>query len=271
MDGNHSNQSVFCDLFKNQIFNSSDGPKLEEKLKLGQGTEKFGKIQKNLHCLLGNGRDVILTIPEVVNELLIRNYPEVIDFDGKGRLVIFIPEWFLTKAIKCVDPSRSKQLKDYSEQVANSCPERKRYFDDLKKFYEGGHRMYRGEIPERNLYIALQTYFNSKDETVAVFHGVDILKMNLDKIKVNEKDFVIINATHKCIIVIEVKNNLGAGGSVAKSIKQLLEAKQDLEAWFATEGLENWKYIPIIYAEQIEIDINCPECEKYVIKGKHLA
>ena len=68
-------------------------------------------------------------------------------------------------------------------------------------------------------------------------------------------------------MVIEVKNTLGAGDSVTKSITQLLEAKEDLEAWFATEGLENWTYRPMIYAEKIEIDINCSECKRFVIIG----
>ena len=53
---------------------------------------KVGKIQKNLNCLLGNGRNQVLTIPEIVAELLPRNYPELVDLDGSGRLVIFIPE-----------------------------------------------------------------------------------------------------------------------------------------------------------------------------------
>ena len=91
--------------------------------------------------------------------------------------------------------------------------------------------------------------------------------MNLDKFKVNEKDFVIINATHKCIIVVEVKNRLGTGNSVEKSIQQLLEAKEDLEAWFATEGLEHWRFIPIVYTEKIDVEINCSECKKLVIEG----
>ena len=149
----------------------------------------------------------------------------------------------------------------------NLCPERKRYFNELKNFYAGSQRMYRGEIPEKNLYFALQTYFNSKDEIVAIFHGIDILKMNLDKVKVNEKDFVIINATHQCIIVIEVKNTLGAGDSVEKSIKQLQDAKEDFEAWFATEGLEHWRFIPIIYTEKLDIEINCSQCEQFIIVG----
>ena len=94
--------------------------------------------------------------------------------------------------------------------------------------------------------------------------------MNLEKFKVNEKDFVIINATHKCIMVVEVKNQLGSGDSVAKSTKQLLEAKEDFEAWFATEGLQNWRFTPLIYTEKIDInfEIHCSKCEQFVIVGR---
>ena len=275
MPGEHSNDDVFCEVFKNQTFNSSDGPKLEEKLKPNNGSDKFGKIEKNLNCLLGNGRNGIFTIPEIANQLFTRNYPEVEGFDGKGKLVTFIPEWYISKAIKCVDPSRSSTLQDYSKELTSDpdlSPERRKYFEDLKLFnyYVGGHRVHCGEIPERNFYTALKAYFNGKDETVAVFHGIDILKMNLDKFKVNEKDFVIINATHKCIMVVEVKNCLGAGNSVEKSKTQLVEAKEDFEAWFASEGLENWRFIPLIYTEEIAIEITCSECKKYVIVGMSL-
>ena len=128
-DGAHSSSSPFCEILKSQTFNLSDGQKLEERLKPGEAIEKFGKIQKKLHCLLGNGQNKVLTIPEIVNKLFIRNYPETVDFDGNGKLIIFIPEWFLTKAIKCVDPSRSQQLNDCAEQLSSLCPERKRYFE----------------------------------------------------------------------------------------------------------------------------------------------
>ena len=265
----HTNSSDLCDILKIQNFSKSEGPSLKDKLQPDQRSNKFGKIHKNLNCLLGNGRDQVLTIPEIVEELLPRNYPEVVDFDGTKKLVTFVPEWFLTKAPKYIEPSRGPQLQDYSEQVANeqSCPERKKVFEDMKKFYMGGQRTQRGELPERELYDALQTYFNSKDESVAVFHGIDILKMNLDRFKVNEKDFVILNATRRSIIVIEVKRTLGAGDSIEKSIEQLGEAKEDLEAWFGTEGLEHWTYIPMIYAEKIEPVIDCDRCNQHLMEG----
>ena len=272
----HSNDSVFCNVMKNQTFNSSDGPKLNEKMKpSSSGSDKFGKIEKILNCALGNGRNGVFPIPDVVNQLMMRDYSEVVSFDGQGKLVIFIPEWYLSKAIKCVDPTRSDTLQNYSKELISQTdlsPERRKYFQDLKLFnyYVGGQRVDRGEIPERNLYAALRAYFNGRDQTVAVFHGINILKMNLDKFKVNEKDFVIINATHKCIMVVEVKNCLGAGNSVEKSKTQLLDAKEDFEAWFASEGLENWRFIPLIYTEQIAIEITCSECKKYVIVGMSL-
>ena len=92
----HSNSSSLCTVLKNEHFQQSDGPGLDERLKPDEMSTKFGKIQNNLNCLLGNGRNQILTIPEIVAELLPRNYPELLDFDGSGRLVIFIPEWYLT-------------------------------------------------------------------------------------------------------------------------------------------------------------------------------
>ena len=130
-----------------------------------------------------------------------------------------------------------------------------------------GQRTQRGELPEQNLYVALQAYFKENNESVAVFHGIDILKINLDKFKVNEKDFIIIDASRRCILVIEVKSTLGAGDSIEKSIHQLNEAKEDLEAWFATEGLERWTFIPLIYTEKIDPTIDCNACNQHIIQG----
>ena len=146
----------------------------------------------------------------------------------------------------------------------------KKYFEDLKKFFMAGQRVHRGELPEQNLYAALQSYFHELLDSVVIFHGIDILKMNLDKFKVNEKDFIIIDGSRRCILVIEVKATLGAGNSVEKSIQQLNEAKEDLEAWFATEGLHNWLFVPLIYTENIEPTIECNGCNEHIMKGSLL-
>ena len=266
----HSNETILCGVLKIQAFRKLEGEKLDEMLANVRGSSKFGKIEKELFCLLGNGRNEVLTIPEIVNELLPRNYPELNEFRGEKNLVIFVPEWYLTKAPKYVDPRRGPELEQYSQEAANLCPERKKYFDDMKKFHIGGQRQCTGEVPERRLYDILQEYAKNSDETVAVFHGVDILKLNVDRaFKVKEKDFVIINATRKCIMIIEVKRTLGAGDSLAKSEMQLLGAKEDLEVWFGTEGLHNWLYIPMIYTDKIEPVISCDECHKLVIEGRY--
>ena len=263
----HSNSSRLCAVLRNQYFEESEGPSLNERLQPDEISKTFGKIRKNLYCLMGNGNHGILTIPEIVAQLLPRNYPELVDFDDSKRLMIFVPEWYLAKAAKYVEPSRGPQLQEYSERLANLCPERRRYFEDLKKFYMAGQRTHRGELSEQNLYVALQAYFKGNNENVAVFHGIDILKINLDRFKVKEKDFVIINATRRCILVIEVKRTLGAGDSIEKSIQQLNEAKEDLEAWFATEGLHHWLFIPMIYTEKIDPTIDCNKCNEHVIEG----
>ena len=160
----HTNTGVLCDVLKTENFSKSEGQSLNDKLQPDDGPNKFGKIHKSLNCLMGNGRDQVLTIPEIVDELLPRNYPGFIDFDGTEKLVTFIPEWYLTKASKFVDPSRGPQLQEYSKQMANEqlCPERRKVFEDMKKFHLGGQRTQRGELPERELYDALQAYFHSK-------------------------------------------------------------------------------------------------------------
>ena len=277
---NHSNETILCGILKAQAFRKLEGEKLDEKLANVRGSNKFGKIEKELYCLLGNGRNEVLTIPEIVNELLPRNYPELNEFRGeriqlafwkKNNPVIFVPEWYLTKAPKYVDPTRGPDLEKYSEEAANLCPERRQYFDDMKKFHIGGQRQHRGELPERRLYDKLQDYFKNRDEAVVVFHGIDILKLNLDRtLKVKEKDFVIINATRRCIMIIEVKRTLGAGDSIEKSEAQLLDAKKDLEVWFGTEGLHHWLYIPMIYTEKVDPVLGCDECNKFVIEGMYL-
>ena len=66
---------------------------------------------------------------------------------------------------------------------------------------------------------------------------------------------------------VEVKKTLGAADSITKSIEQLREAKDDLEAWFSTEGLHNWKFIPMVYPELIEPALDCKGCQKHIMEG----
>ena len=159
----HSHSSALCEILNLQTFTLSEGPKLKELLTSLEGLQKFGNIQNKLHCLLGNGRNEVLLIPDIVDELLLRNYPEILEYNGASKLVIFVPEWYLTKAVNYIEPSRGAELQEFAKEAANACPEREKYFEDMKKFYMGGQRMVRGELPERTLYEALQARFIQGD------------------------------------------------------------------------------------------------------------
>ena len=92
----------------------------------------------------------------------------------------------------------------------------------------------------------------------------------------HEKDFVLVSANNKCIIVIESKSTLGAGDSLGKSMEQLLNTKADLESYFTSDVLrENpwlsseWVFVPMIYCEEIEEDVIISQSsEDFVIQGK---
>ena len=66
---------------------------------------------------------------------------------------------------------------------------------------------------------------------------------------------------------VSLSLTLGAGDSIEKSIQQLSEAKEDLEAWFGSERLEDWTYIPMIYTERIEPAIDCCWCNQHIMEG----
>ena len=228
----HSNTTNLCDLLSIQKFRTTECSNLLEQKKSFYASEKFGKIEKKLYCLLGNGKNGVFSIEEIIDFLLMRNYPEINEMKHstffhrkKKSQAIFVPDWYLIKAVKYVDPGRGPGLQKYCETAMSTCPERKEYFQDMKNFHIGCQRTFRGEQPERNLYDSLKKLFKNSKEKVAVFHGIDILKLNLEKaFTFKEKDFVIINATYKYVMVIEVKKTFGVADSVEKALKQLSEA-----------------------------------------------
>ena len=94
----------------------------------------------------------------------------------------------------------------------------------------------------------------------------------------HEKDFVVVSATHQCIVVIESKSTLGAADSINKSMDQLLDTKTDLESYFSSDVLKEypwmsseWVFVPMVYCEEIEEGVEIsPTCEDFVIKGKYI-
>ena len=93
----------------------------------------------------------------------------------------------------------------------------------------------------------------------------------------HEKDFVLVSPNNKCIIVIESKSTLGAGGSIDKSMEQLLNTKADLESYITSDVLTDnpwmsseWVFVPMIYCENVEQDVVISQtCEDFVVQGKY--
>merc|ERR1712083_886949 len=82
--------------------------KLAKKLakkNLSNRDKKLRKIMRDLIFLLGHNQRMN-SIPEAVAALLKRNYPELVKWNGDSKLVIFVPEHYLNKAVKYVDPRR---------------------------------------------------------------------------------------------------------------------------------------------------------------------
>ena len=250
--------------------------KKQAKKRLSDKDKKLRKIMNQLIILLGHGQ-IVRSIPEAVAALLLRNYPDLVMWNGETKLVIFVPDYYLTKAIRYVDPKHGEQVMKKLEAAARLNPDRKDELAKRSNALIGAKRVHRGEVPERNLYDALKDYCAKTDESIAVFHGLDILKFdpNRQNNNVNEKDFILVSASYGYIMVIECKKTLGTGESIEKSLQQLQDTKKDLESYFRygisdteSEMSGDWIFIPMIHFEELEDSVNyCQSCEKHIIKG----
>ena len=196
------------------------GKKLAVK---GNSEKKLRKIMKELIVLLGHGK-FANSIPEAVAMLMVRNYPELVKWSGKEQkaIVIFIPEHYLSKAVKYIDPSKGAQKLEYSKQAAEAMPERRQEFKEHEKVFLGGLRTWRGEAPELDLYNALKKRSEVSDESIAIFHSLEILKFDPERQdnNINEKDFILVSGSHGYIMAIEVKKTLNKK-EAEKSLIQL--------------------------------------------------
>ena len=249
--------------------------RLKPKKEFTNKEKKLRKIMKDLIVLLGNGV-IAKTIPEAVAKLLVRNYPKMVESDGKGKLVIFVPDYYLSslKMARYIDPSRGPELEASAKKAAELYPERKKEFEAHEKVFSGGIRSQRGEIPEMNLYNTLKKRSEERSETMAIFHSLDIMKFDLEKQenKFTEKDFVVVNATHGYIMPIEVKKTLNETTST-ESLEQLKGIREDLQTYLKSDILkdefisQDWMFLPMIYCEQEEAVFCCDHCRQHIITG----
>ena len=71
--------------------------RLEKRYKKESNRDKnLRKILKELIVLVGQGQ-IVNTISKAVARLLERNYPNLVEWKGVSKLVIFIPDFYLNK------------------------------------------------------------------------------------------------------------------------------------------------------------------------------
>ena len=174
-----SNSFVSCDLdafLKIYPFNLSSSQNVSSR------TQKIRYILKNLRVLVGHGQPA-KDIREAVATLMSRNYPEILAWDGLSKLVVFVPEFYLNQATEYVNPEDGpKLLSDCEDLVlAETNPERKKRLKKHKNKFLAGKRTWMGEYPELNLYDALTKYAMDKNESLAVFHGLNLVKFDPDR------------------------------------------------------------------------------------------
>ena len=230
---------------------------------------------KGLFDLLGP-EDRAKDIHQLIVKLFSKNYPEVENWNGDTKLQVFVPEEYLNKAVKYVDPKRVDQLLGFCEEIVKSNPERKNEFEKHRNDLIGSRRNYQGQVPKQNLYNALKEHYLDSNDSVAVFQGLNVLKYDSGpKQDPNQKDFILVDPTHGCIVGIKTIKTFGKGQNIEKKLRQLHDTKDDLETYFVSGILKeqwisnDWVFIPMVYCEEILESIQiCADCQKFIIIGK---
>ena len=250
---------------------SLEGQRLEERLKSMNSTDKRLKtIKKGLKILVGNGK-TISNIVEAADYLFKRDFPEIYELNESSKTVqTFVPNYFLTKATKCLKPDKGDDILKDLEEYAKNFPVKAEDSEERAKKVKSALRVNRGDRPEMDLYNALKEFYTKRDETVTVFHGhqlydVDITTSEKRSYKLNEKDFIIINLTCQYIMVIEVKNTFGAGESAEKAETQLMNAEESIRDWFGADVDAKWSFIPVVYCNEV-VENKTPK-NAYLVKG----
>ena len=271
------------------------------KVKGSLGTE----LPYNLNYLMGN--DVTKPITEIdgtVQYLAHRNYPEVFAQDGRkcGKIQICIPEIYLMgkNSVKFVDTAKKsvKVPKNLFSKVGELfnlgklIGRRENIEEDtiLEQNPEqcigqdnellGMHRELSGDIIEREFFMKIKTILKDADEEFALFHSYKLFKFDLNDRgnKLVEKDFILVNYTHRYICGVEVKRTLSGPsissngkqlkGTIATSASQLKGAKDSLESWFSSELSNHWNFFSMIYCQNINPDVSiCQQCSEHIITG----
>ena len=144
-----------------------------------------------------------------------------------------------------------------------------------------------GERLEIDLFKHLKARYEDLDESLAVFHSLEILKLDGANDSPIERDFVLVSATYGYIMAIEVKKNLektdtskgsrfeknGELGSLDKAVNQLKRTFEDLKSYIKSGilpddiNIEDWIFVPMVY-HKTEKDVTiCESCRQHILKS----
>ena len=174
------------------------------------------------------------SVPEVVDFLVIRDYPDLYNYNGKKRLgAIFVPDSYnpVKPDMVYVDKEkvpREKSKKDFTDAV--------------------------GDMAERSVYEVLKATLTHKKfkGSVLMIQGLEILAIDPKKRHRKhdrEMDFLIVHKELSCVINIEVKNSLHQERR-EKVKQQLIENHQFFEDWFGADISSKWRWVSMVYTEQ---------------------
>ena len=127
-----------------------------------------------------------------------------------------------------------------------------------------------GDEAEKEFFKKIRQILEEANDEFALFQSHDLFKFNLnDNLnKLEEKDFIIVNYTHRYVCGVEVKRTLGTGNTIESSTRQLKGTKARLESWFSLELNKYWTFIPLVYCKAIAPGTTiCNECSPHVIEG----
>ena len=127
-----------------------------------------------------------------------------------------------------------------------------------------------GDEAEKEFFKRIRQILENADEEFALFQSHDLFKFNLkDSLnKHAEKDFIIVNFTHRYVCGVEVKRMLGKGNAIGSSARQLKGTKTTLESWFNSELNKIWSFVPFVYCQKVAIGTKiCTNCFPYIIEG----
>ena len=131
----------------------------------------------------------------------------------------------------------------------------------------------KGEETEYKIYKKLQAYLKEHHEEAVVFHGLKFMgATHQEEIEYQEKDFLVVNMTHRYILNLEVKATL-TKNSLTSAKKQLNGCKGLIDEWLgANLSKENgWKFISMIYFDdkdpRYNLGLFCASCRPFLIIG----